>query len=110
MANDQHPKPLDRLLMPVDVVVQQVISHIDLNAVLEQIDMNAILERIDLEAVVERSVRRVSRRTLDAAQDEAARLDGWTTGIVDRVLRRAPDWRPLRPSAGPKIDDASQTA
>ena len=110
MANDQHPTPLDRLLTPVDVVVQQVISHIDLNAVLEQIDMNAILERIDLEAVVERSVRRASRRTLDAARTEAARLDGWTNHIVDRVLRRAPGWRPPRPSPRSQIDDASQAA
>ena len=110
MANDQHPTPLDRLLTPVDVVVQQVINHIDLNAVLEQIDMNAILERIDLEAVVERSVRRASRRTLDAARTEAARLDGWTNHIVDRVLRRAPGWRPPRPSPRSQIDDASQAA
>jgi hypothetical protein len=110
MANDQRPTPLDRILTPVDAVVQQVINHIDLNAILEQIDLNAILERIDLDAVVERSVRRASRRTLDAAQSEAARLDGWTTGIVDRVLRRSPGWRPLRPAPTPEIDDASHTA
>jgi hypothetical protein len=101
VTEDHRPSPLDRLLTPVDTVVQQVINHIDLNAILKQIDLNELIERIDLDAVVERSVRQATRRTLDSVRSEGARFDGWITQIVDRVLRRPPDWRPERPTPAP---------
>jgi hypothetical protein len=101
VTNDDRPGPLDRLLTPVDAVVQQVINHIDLNAILEKVDVNELIERVDLDAVVERSVRQATRRTLDSARSEGARLDHWITQLVDRALRRPPGWRPERPTSTP---------
>jgi hypothetical protein len=98
VTDDNRPSPLDRLLTPVDTVVQQVINHIDLNAILEQIDLNELIERVDLDAVVARSVRQATRRTLDAARSEGAVFDLWITQFVDRALRRPPGWRPERPT------------
>jgi hypothetical protein len=114
MADDHRSTPFDRMLVPVDAVVQHVVSRIDLNAILEQIDLNAILEqininelieRVDLEAIVERSVRHATRRTLDLARAEGAQLDHWITQVVDRVLRRPSGWRSLGPApTHPRVD------
>jgi hypothetical protein len=113
MANEPRSTPFDRMLLPVDTVVQHVISRIDVNAIIEQVDVNAILDqvdvneiikRVDLEAVVERSIRRATRRTLDLARAVAANLDEQATDVVDRVLRRPPGWRPRRPVHAPVAD------
>ena len=101
MTNDDRSTPLDRMLVPVDAVVQHVISRIDLNALLEQIDVNELIKRVDLEAVVERSVRQATRRTLDVAREVGAEFDERVTDVVDTVLRRPPGWRPLRPGPAP---------
>ena len=101
VADDQRRTPLDRALLPVDAIVQHVLNNIDLNAVLEQIDLNELIERVDLDAVISRSVRGATRRTLDAARGEGAKLDRWVVTLVDRVLRRPPGWRPVRPSPAP---------
>jgi hypothetical protein len=108
MAEDHHSTPFDRMLVPVDAVVQHVVSRIDVNAIVEQIDINAVLDeidvnelirRVDLEAIVERSVRRATRRTLELARQFGAELDGRVTRVVDGLLRRPTGWRPLRPSS-----------
>jgi hypothetical protein len=106
MAEDHRSTPFDRMLFPVDAVVQHVVSRIDVNAILEQIDINAVLDeidvnelirRVDLEAIVERSVRRATRRTLELARQFVAELDERVTDIVDGLFRRPTGWRPLRP-------------
>jgi len=101
MADDQRRTPLDRVLLPVDTVVQHVISGLDLNAILEQIDVNELIARVDLDAVIQRSVRGATRGTVDLARGQGARLDGWIVRLVDRILRRPAGWRPVRPSAAP---------
>jgi hypothetical protein len=100
-VTDDRRTPLDRALLPVDAVVQHVLNSIDLNAVLERIDLNELIERVDLDAVITRSIRGATRRTLDAARSEAAVFDGLIVRLVDRVLRRPPGWRPVRPSHAP---------
>ena len=101
VADDARRSPLDRALVPVDAIVQHVLNNIDLNAILEQIDLNELIERVDLDAVISRSVRGATRRTLDSARAEGAELDRWVVTLADRVLRRPPGWRPVRPSCAP---------
>lgn len=103
--HDRH-SPLDRLagLVPVDAVLRNIdiealLDRIDVNALLAKVDLDELVARMDLGAIVQRSVRGATSGSLDEVRAVGERLDGWITRHVDRLLRRAPGWRPAAQSA-----------
>jgi hypothetical protein len=104
---------LDEILSRVDIDalvarldIDSIVERVDLNRVLERVDINAIVARINVEELVARteigeivmqSTTSIFERALDTLRAQFVRLDDWTNGLVNRVLRRKPSEMPLGP-------------
>ena len=94
----------DRLLDRIDP--NRLLDRIDIQRLLERVDLNALLSEVDLEALVRRSgvpdivaesTGHLAGSALDVARRQLAGLDTIVDRVVDRLLRRPRDSRPVAP-------------
>jgi hypothetical protein len=65
-----------------------VLDRVDINEVLGHIDMDALVEQTDLGAVIARSSGGAASQALDAARSQAVGLDRFIDRWVQRTIRR----------------------
>jgi hypothetical protein len=102
---------VNRVLDRIDA--NRLLDRVDIDRVLARIDMDKLLAGVDLEALVRRSgvpdivaesTGRVAGSALDVARRQLAGLDTIVDRLVDRLLRRPLDARPVAPPLLQGID------
>jgi hypothetical protein len=95
---------VNRVLDRIDA--NRLLDRVDIDRVLARIDMEKLLAGVDLESLVRRSgvpdivaesTGRMAGSALDVGRRQLAGLDTIIDQLVDRVLRRPRDARPVSP-------------
>jgi hypothetical protein len=68
--------------------MEQLIDHVPINRVVARIDLPEVIDEIDLSGIIREGTKGLGGETLDSVRAGLMAMDQWSSGLVDKLLRR----------------------